>query len=390
MKVKHFEPAPVAVVSLSEENGKVEIKRPETPVQVATEINNTPVTVAIESTVDTTNGNNGNDHQQNVVVVEEADIELAVSEPELEPLVVDSEEQELQFDDNSDIDSHKGSPVLTNRCATRRSQTRNIPTPKTPRVNDQNGEEKEQIEVPNEQNGCVAEKQDAIDNKEHHKQEDAESNTLVLDANMETPPPTEENLSVHFPDGEVKQSEINDKNSINLSVESCESALSTQVNVGGDVTREVDLTLPDENSFLNTAKDLTVVETLRRMSSRRGIRSGSSDYRRTLLKSQAEKYDNLLQQQRASMERITSTKRKTRSKTPENPKRFKTESSPGFFSYISSPLSMLRNRFSSGESMSASTPKLTGYREQEAMEDPELSKIEDSKAPVDKKRCVIM
>lgn len=55
---------------------------------------------------------------------------------EMEPLILepDEPEPELQFDEASDLESGKDSPVITSRCRTRRSQLRNIPTPKTPKI----------------------------------------------------------------------------------------------------------------------------------------------------------------------------------------------------------------------------------------------------------------
>lgn len=55
--------------------------------------------------------------------------------PEMEPLILepDEPEPELQFDENSDLESGKNSPIVS-RCTTRRSQIRNVPTPKTPRL----------------------------------------------------------------------------------------------------------------------------------------------------------------------------------------------------------------------------------------------------------------
>ncbi|KYB25177.1 hypothetical protein TcasGA2_TC034872 [Tribolium castaneum] len=58
-----------------------------------------------------------------------------VSEADLEPdpsIATDEQHPELMFEENSDMESGKGSPVLS-RCKTRRSISRNVPTPKTPK-----------------------------------------------------------------------------------------------------------------------------------------------------------------------------------------------------------------------------------------------------------------
>lgn len=53
-----------------------------------------------------------------------------VTEPELEQ---DEPEPELEFDENSDKESVQNASPVVSRCTTRRSQARNIPTPKTPK-----------------------------------------------------------------------------------------------------------------------------------------------------------------------------------------------------------------------------------------------------------------
>lgn len=46
----------------------------------------------------------------------------------------DEPEPELQFDENSDIESVKNASPVVSRCTTRRSHVRNVPTPKTPKL----------------------------------------------------------------------------------------------------------------------------------------------------------------------------------------------------------------------------------------------------------------
>lgn len=64
----------------------------------------------------------------------------------MEPLVLSPDDvcPELVFEESSDKESEKHSPVLS-RCVTRRSQNRRIPTPSTPKVFNEAEVEKEQI-----------------------------------------------------------------------------------------------------------------------------------------------------------------------------------------------------------------------------------------------------
>jgi len=248
---------------------------------------------------------NGHDHDQNGESQQNGN-GIIEEEVEMAPLVIEQDteqEPELQFDDK--ISTASSSRNSSPRCMTRRSQNKNLPTPKSPKFE------------------MEAEQLVAID------------------------------LS------ETRQS--------------TESTFSTKVNVDSDLTREIDLTLPDENSFLNTAKELTVVETIRRMSSRRSIRP-NSDYRKSLLRSQAEKAQNDLRQ--------TGVKRKNRSDSPDSAKRYKVESSPSRF------MSYIRSKFSApaAAEIPASTPKLTGFK---SVEEPDVTKI-DAESTAEKKWCSIM
>lgn len=74
---------------------------------------------------------NGHEEQQE----KEGDISGTDLGPD-SSVVADEPHPELMFEENSDIESGKSSPVLS-RCKTRRSATRNIPTPKTPKSVDE-------------------------------------------------------------------------------------------------------------------------------------------------------------------------------------------------------------------------------------------------------------
>lgn len=87
-----------------------------------------------------------------------------------------------------------------------------------------------------------------------------------------------------------------------------------------------------------------------------------------------------------------SAKRKKRSLSPEDSKRFKREAAGGILSYITSPVLNMRSRFSD-RIVPSSTPKLTGFRNKNSLLDSEeISKIKlDVDEPIqEKKWCVIM
>lgn len=212
-------------------------------------------------------------------------------------LSVDEPDPELQFDDNSDdLESGKVSPVL--RCFTRRSQTRNIPTPKTPK--------------------SIAED---VDSK-----------------NSSTP--TAE---------EVEQTVKTAEN------ESVDSFNSVKVEVGGDSTRlnSSEWGFLDDSAYLNASRERSLSETLRNLSSRRTIRPISTDYRKQALQNR-----NHLQLN-DNLERVHGLKRKERSETPEERKKFKIDPS-SLFSRFTSPLMNLKNKL--GLNIASSTPKLTAYQ----------------------------
>ncbi|KAJ8920054.1 hypothetical protein NQ315_011707 [Exocentrus adspersus] len=209
---------------------------------------------------------------------------------EMDPLVItDEPDPELQFDENSDLESGKGSPVIS-RCMTRRSQTRNIPTPKTPKLVDQEADSEKETDL---------------------------------------------NDSCEYMD------------SINYS---------TTVEVGSDATRLDYIEHHDleDSSYINSSREKSLSETLRGLSARRPIRP-LNDYRTRVLRSNQEKAGL-----NASYSSFAGVKRKSRSSSPEERKKFRTDS-PGLNSLFSSPLANIRNRFKSD--LPSSTPKLLGYRD---------------------------
>ncbi|XP_066253069.1 uncharacterized protein DDB_G0283697-like isoform X1 [Euwallacea similis] len=225
---------------------------------------------------------------------------------EMDALILSSDEPdpELQFDENSDMDSAKGSPVQS-RCKTRRSHTRNIPTPKTPK---------------------------SIDSE-------SENNSVA-------PTPTPENLN-------------DTTESIDL------EDVSTRAETQSDSTR-VDY-LKNESLFCadkdysDVSRERSLRVTVRPLSARKTIRPLNDSYRQRAFKNVLNKSDlNDPNAWRDSTDRIYGVKRK-RSESPEGAKRFKSETAAGFMSYISSPLTFLKSKFTSEEN--TSTPKLIGYKD---------------------------
>lgn len=237
---------------------------------------------------------------------------------EMDPLVItDEADPELQFDENSDVESGKGSPVIP-RCATRRSQTRNIPTPKTPKSVDQ----------------------------------DVDS---------------EKNSATHTPTADV-DNDVDSLKTDNLN-DSCEYMdtinLSTKAEVGSDATRldyiEHHNSNFEESSYVSASREKSLSETLRGLSARRSIRP-LDDYRRRVLRSNQEKSSlNMGYTSHDSVEQVsTGIKRKGRSITPEDRKKFKIDS-PDTNSLFSNSFANIRNKFKSD--LPSSTPKLLSYRD---------------------------
>lgn len=272
---------------------------------------------------------------------------------EMEALVVnvDEPESELEFADNSETESHKDSPNSL-RCKTRRSQTRNIPTPKTP-------------------------KSIVIDLEEEKKEEEE----IVINL-VDTVSSSPENIAESLPDEEDDDCQV-----VTTDTQDSLENLSTKVHIPYDETTFSE-EQTDENSFLNMAKEKTFAEVLRRTSSRRPIHSLSYNT-----------WDNsgnaLLNRSRLSLrpsvERIPGLKRKNSNELSDNTKRSRTDNN-GFLSYISSPISNLKNKFTKPD-VPSSTPKLTSYKDR-IFESDDVGKIDidvDLGDPTtEKKWCVIM
>lgn len=176
-------------------------------------------------------------HEAVITESKETTNEVLVTEQiELEPLAdePDEPEPELQFDENSDLESGKNSPAVS-RCTTRRSQIRNVPTPRTPRL--------------------IAPEQ-------------KEAETFEIKEPVEVEPEVE---------AEVLQS----SQTVNDSLESINSEdVSTFVAVGSDATRinfMQERTFDGEvySPFLKSLKEGKNNSSLHRLSTRRSIRSVS-------------------------------------------------------------------------------------------------------------------
>lgn len=243
-------------------------------------------------------------------------------------ILTDEPDPELQFDENSDMESVKGSPIQS-RCKTRRSHSRHIPTPKTPKS--------------------------ATDSE-------SEKNSVA-------PTPTPENLT-----------ETGDSLAL--------ADVSTRAETGSDTTRLDALSneLADD-SYLNYTRERTLGETLRGLSARKTIRPINDSYRQRAFKNSVNKSDlNSPYLGHDLVDRISGLKRK-RSQTPEERKKYKTETGYNFTSYLTSPLTIIKNKFSSD----GSTPKLTGYKDgtNEIHGEGTYSDV-ISEEPDKKNRCAIM
>lgn len=160
--------------------------------------------------------------------------------------------------------------------------------------------------------------------------------------------------------------------------------ISTRAEVGSDTTRNNFTTHEFSDSpFMKTVREKSFSDTLRRLSTRPSLRSA-----RNL---PSIKKSDFPYPKRVSVESV-SGKRKKRSTSPEDSKRFKKEGSGSILSYITSPVLNMRNRFSD-HIVPSSTPKLTGFRNKNSLLDSEeISKIKlDGDEPVEEKKwCVIM
>lgn len=222
---------------------------------------------------------------------------------EMEPLVLsDEHEPELQFDEFSDKESGKGSPIIP-RCVTRRSLTRNIPTPKTPKSIDQDME--------SEKTSTTTD-QTETDESQKHEEEDTN-----------------------------------------------ESTYSTKVEVGSDETRleytDKNITLPVDDTYLSEYREKSLSETIRCLSARKPIRDV---YRNRTSRTQEKSgLDAPFCSRNYGELNSTGVKRKNRSITPEETKKFKSDTS-----FFSSPLANLRGKFRS-DPVTSSTPLLRGYKD---------------------------
>lgn len=225
--------------------------------------------------------NNGEEMAQEIAIIEEV-FSNGGQQVEMDPLVIDEPDPELIFEESSDLESGKGSPALVMRCKTRRSLTRNIPTPKTPKAEDTE-EEQEQIDEEDE---------------------------------------------------EEEEKDLNETTGENVS---------TKAEVGSDSTRLEYMdknTSLESNPFIASTKNKSFGETLRHLSTRRTIRP-IGDYRRP--RSERNNIDSPYPT-RNSVERLSvGRKRKNSTDSTDDGKRFKADS-PWFFSRFS-PLGSFRNPF---------------------------------------------
>ncbi|KAL1494262.1 hypothetical protein ABEB36_009886 [Hypothenemus hampei] len=248
---------------------------------------------------------------------------------EMEALILASDEPdpELQFDESSDKDSGKGSPIQP-RCKTRRSHTRNIPTPKTPK-------------------------------------NDSESNSAAPTPTPETINDTNESLNVE--DASTRAQIGSDSTRLDF--------------VASNITLDENASTPDD-SYLNYSRDLSVSEHLRNLSARKTIRPLNDSYRLRAFKNCQNRSDlNLLYSD--DVDRVTGVKRK-RSSSPEERKKFKSDYS--LVSYLTSPLSNLKNKFL--PDFRKRTPMLIGYKDSNNEIHGEAEVVSEE---IEKKnRCTIM
>lgn len=238
---------------------------------------------------------------------------------ETEIIVLDTDESELQFSLEPNSDQSE-SPTL-NRCKTRRSHTRHVPTPKTPKA---------ELNV----NGETA------------------VEDLVMPEVIITPP---EDFETEHSDELSLEVSIEDESVIeNEEKESDIDNASTIVNFGNDTTKHFDVTVtsngdqdPLENSnFLEIAKEQSYGETLRCLSGRKTLRK--FDYQSNLrdYTDGSSKYNF-----------TSGVKRKADDLCPTE-KRARTDGSPGLLSYFTSPFRFKLNK----TEIPSSTPKLMAYK----------------------------
>lgn len=280
---------------------------------------------------------------------------------EMDPLILDKDEEEaipeLQFDENDLEVESEGS---NSRCKTRRSVSRNVSTPKTPKTVEQ--EEFEIVDQFLDRGGSVTPKAVTSSNESQ--------NNIICEIDLNDSSDTQSSVST--------------------------SNISTRAVAGSDATRNIDLTgqdsgLFEENSFSNSSSK-SFADTLKCLSGRKAIRSlgttpNRTDYRKHVLKKNNVGNRGDLYADYESVEKISlGMKRKSRSFSPSQSKRVKREVS-NFFSYLPNPFSNLRNSFKR-----SSTPKLLTMETKCTFDDDEkLDKIKlETGAENEKKWCNVM
>lgn len=284
-------------------------------------------------------------------------------ENQMEPLFLESEEAdpELEFEEHSDVDSQRNSPI---RCRTRRSQIKYIPGPKKSKILNINNDDKT--------SECC-------------------DKPSVLTVPTPEITDTESELSVFKPVTDVY--DCNEKlfcKPIEDDFDSFQN-ISTKAVVGSDTTRNVELgSYPEEefelSPFLIQSRERSVGETLKLLSARRSIRT-SRDY---TLQYNKRDYKTLPSfPKRNAFEKLGGTKRKN-NESPDYSKRLKSES-PHLLSYISSPIATLKNRFAKSE-IPSSTPKLTAYKNKHVFDNTNVSKItlNETEDVAERKWCTMM
>lgn len=306
--------------------------------------------------VETSNGEVENDIT-NSQSTENSEMQKSVGNDEnsdLEPLVFDSEDTELQCqsetpsDRSSEIDK---SPIL-NRCQTRRSQTRNVPTPKTPKSLDFNGDAE-----------CKSEVRVNV-------------TRLTVAPEVIVTPPVEDSEEIESQDN-VSDSTINAKPEETNEVceDSDEDLANASVFVnytGNDTTRNFDITTTstqedDSPSFLETTKDLSYGETLRCIGGRKGLRQHYANHAPRFYKSTNDLTSKDLTDavKKYTPAPSSGQKRKlnanNRDSSPDEYKRVKIDGdtgTSGIMSFIQSPFQTKPGR----TEIPSSTPKLTSFK----------------------------
>ncbi|KAF5272230.1 hypothetical protein FQA39_LY01312 [Lamprigera yunnana] len=289
------------------------------------------------------------------VMFKDDNLNPSINFVETDVIVLDKDEEEpipeLQFDE-TDIEVE--SEGANSRCKTRRSESRNTSTPKTPKMIDL--EEFESDELLQNRSGSITPKVSPVE------------------------------IAVHT---ETPEALVN----LNDTSYACNSVsidnISTRAIVGSDGTLQ-DSKIFDENSFLSVSKG-SFVDTVKGLSGRRSIHSLSTyttnhgDLKKNILKkisfeSKGDVYADYESVQRISIR----PKRKSRSFSPTERKRFKQEQS-GLLSYFPN--------FKSTKTVSS--PKLISVETKIAFDDDneDFDKIKLENSSIhdkEKKRCSIM